>query len=201
MSLMARFGVMLGGWSRQFAYDANTWERDREVAAEMHGSGRPEDEEENPRMKLIAQLLSADDILLELEAPNRTRVFEEVGRLFERRHGLPQQQVVEALSAREKLGSTGLGQGVALPHARIKKLPQAMAAYIHLKLPIPFDAPDAKPVSDMLVLLVPERATEEHLQILAEFAQMLGDPEFRAKIRHCGDADSVCRLFSAWAPS
>ncbi len=89
--------------------------------------------------------------------------------------GLPQAQVVESLNAREKLGSTGLGQGVALPHARIKNLPQAVAAFVRPKLPIPFDAPDAKPVWAMLVLLVPEHATEEHLQILAELAQMFGD--------------------------
>jgi PTS system nitrogen regulatory IIA component len=150
-------------------------------------------------MNSVAEFLSADDMLLNLDAPNKVKVFEEVGRLFERRHGLAAQQVVDSLCAREKMASTGLGQGVALPHARIKKLPKAMAAYVRLKNPIPFDSPDGKPVSDMLVLLVPEQATELHLQILAEFAQMLADHQLRTRIRACQDAAAVCRQFSEWS--
>jgi PTS system nitrogen regulatory IIA component len=146
----------------------------------------------------VAQLLSSEDILLDLDASTKIRVFEEVGRLFKRRHGLPLAQVVESLDAREKLGSTGLGQGVALPHARIKNLTQAVAAFVRLKLPIAFDAPDAKPVWAMLILLVPEHATEEHLQILAEFAQMFGDSQFRERLRSCDDAASVHQLMSDW---
>src|SRR5471032_1134511 len=79
-------------------------------------------------MNPVSQFLSAGDILLDVDALSKTRVFEEVGRLFEQRHGFAQAQVVENLSAREKLGSTGLGQGVAIPHARIKGLRQAVAA-------------------------------------------------------------------------
>src|SRR5450755_2360773 len=123
-------------------------------------------------MKSIGQLLSPADILLDLDVSTKTRVFEEVGRLFEQRHGLLRAQVVEGLSARETLGSTGLGLGIALPHARIKNLSQPMAAFVRLKLPIPFDAPDAKPVSHLVIFLAPEHATEHHLQILAEVAQM-----------------------------
>ena len=152
-------------------------------------------------MRSVGQLLSPEYILLNLDASTRTRVFEAVGRLFDERHGIARQKVVECLSAREKLGSTGLGQGVALPHARIKGLSQAMAAFVRLKMPMPFDSPDAKPVSEMLVLLVPERATEEHLQILAEFAQMLSDRQFREQIRASDDAVAVSRLFADWSPS
>jgi PTS system nitrogen regulatory IIA component len=149
-------------------------------------------------MSHVTQVLSPEDILLDLEAATKKRVFEEVGRHFEKRHGISRMQVVESLIARERLGSTGLGQGVALPHARIKHLPQAMAAFVQLKLPIAFDSPDAKPVSDMLILLVPEHATEQHLQVLAEFAQMLGDRTCREAIRECADAAAVYHLFSAW---
>jgi PTS system nitrogen regulatory IIA component len=156
---------------------------------------------DSPRMNSIAQLLSPEDVLLDLDVSTKKRVFEEVGRLLERRHGLAQTQVVESLSAREKLGSTGLGQGVALPHARIKHLQQAVAAFVRLKLPIPFEAPDGKPVSEMLVLLVPEHATEEHLQLLAEVAQMFCDRSFREQLRMGVDASSICQLFADWTPS
>lgn len=149
-------------------------------------------------MKLVAGLMSAEDILLGLDASSRICVFEEVGRLFERRHRLPQTQVVEELNAREKLGSTGLGQGVALPHARVKNLTHAVAAFVRPKLPIAFDAPDAKPVWAMLIMLVPEHATEQHLQILAELAQMFGDSHFRERLRTCDDVDSVYQLMADW---
>jgi PTS system nitrogen regulatory IIA component len=152
-------------------------------------------------MKLVPQLLSSEDVLLDLDVQTKKRVFEEVCRLFERRHGLPQTEVAESLNAREKLGSTGLGQGVALPHARIKNLPQAVAAFVRPKVPIPFDAPDAKPVWAMLILLVPEHATEEHLQILAELAQMFGDGQFREQLRMCDDAGAVYHLLSDWPHS
>jgi PTS system nitrogen regulatory IIA component len=152
-------------------------------------------------MNPIAQLLSPEDILLDVDASSKKRVFEEVGRLFERRHGLAQARVVDSLSAREKLGSTGLGHGVAIPHARVKGLSKAMAAIVRTRLPIPFDAPDGKPVSDMVVLLVPEQATEEHLQILAWIAQAFADRQFRQRLRTCVDAASVSRLFADWPQS
>jgi PTS system nitrogen regulatory IIA component len=152
-------------------------------------------------MNPIAQLLSPEDILLDVDAPSKTRVFEEIGRLLERRHGLSQMQVVDSLCAREKLGSTGLGHGVAIPHARIKGLNKAVAAIMRTRLPIPFDAPDGKPVSDMVVLLVPAQATEEHLKILAWVAQVFADRQFREKLRMCVDVSSVSRLFADWPQS
>ena len=153
------------------------------------------------RMRTIGQLLSPADILLDLDVSTKKRVFEEVGRLFEQRHGLPRAQVVEGLTARETLGSTGLGLGIALPHARIKNLPQPLAAFVRLKLPIPFDAPDAKPVSYLVIFLAPEHATEHHLQMLAEIAQMFADRHFREQMRSCDNPDAVCRLFSDWPQS
>jgi nitrogen PTS system EIIA component len=173
---------------------------DRECPVPECGVGHDQSGDSSP-MNTIAQLLSPEDILLDLDVATKKRVFEEVGRLLERRHGLAQTQVVESLSAREKLGSTGLGQGVALPHARIKHLRQAVAAFVRLKLPIPFEAPDGKPVSEMLVLLVPEHATEEHLQLLAEVAQMFCDRSFRGQLRMGVDAGGVCHAFADWTPS
>jgi PTS system nitrogen regulatory IIA component len=149
----------------------------------------------------VARLLSTDDILLDAEASTKTRVFEEIARLIERRHGFSKAQVVENLCARESLGSTGLGHGVAIPHARIKGLQRAVVAYVRTRLSVPFDALDGKPVSDMLVLLMPEQATDEHLQLLAWSAQMFGDRGFREQLRMCEAPGEVRQLFTAWPQS
>jgi PTS system nitrogen regulatory IIA component len=117
---------------------------------------------------------------------------------MEARHGMPQAWVVLSLSRREDVGSTGLGQGVAIPHARIKDLYRIHLAYLRLKTPIPFAAPDAKPVSDILVLLVPKQATEEHLSILAEATRMFSDPGFRKQLHLCEQPLAVRQLFATW---
>jgi len=152
-------------------------------------------------MLSIAEILSPEDILLDLDVPNKKRVFDEVGSRLDHRYGLSQAQIIDSLSAREKLGSTGLGQGVALPHARVKGLQQAVAAFVRLQLPIQFDAPDGKPVSDILVLLVPAQAAEQHLQVLATVAQMFCDNKFRDSLRKCVGAQDVYKLFENWSPS
>jgi PTS system nitrogen regulatory IIA component len=153
----------------------------------------------NLLMNTIADLLSPADVLLDCDATTKRGVFEQVGALLERRHGLDRAQVSNALYARERLGSTGLGHGVALPHARLKGLPQPVAAFVRTRMPIPFDAPDAKPVSDMIVLIVPDKSTDLHLQLLAEVAQLFADKAFREQLRTCTDGDAVHRLISARA--
>ncbi|MGV0976783.1 MAG: PTS sugar transporter subunit IIA [Azonexus sp.] len=103
-----------------------------------------------------------------------------------------------ASPAGKKIGSTALGEGVAISHARIKDLRRIQLAYIRLRQPIPFDAPDDKPVSDILVILVPKEATEEHLRILSEVTQMFSDRQFRQKLRQCGEAGETKQLFDDW---
>jgi PTS system nitrogen regulatory IIA component len=93
-------------------------------------------------MNQIAPLLPAANILLDLDAGSKTQLFAAIGRLFEANCGLRGDLVVESLMAREKLGSTGLGQGIAIPHGRIKGLREAQGAFARLKAPIGFDAPD-----------------------------------------------------------
>jgi len=150
-------------------------------------------------MNQIAKLLPPANVLLDPEVGSKKRVFERVGLLFENNHNIARSLVFDSLFAREKLGSTGLGQGVAIPHARIKGLPQARLAFVRTKLAIPFDAPDGKPVSEMLVLLVPEHATEQHLQILADAAQMFCDRAFRDQLRAATAPAQVCALFAGWS--
>ncbi|MCX7896853.1 MAG: PTS IIA-like nitrogen regulatory protein PtsN [Rhodocyclaceae bacterium] len=152
-------------------------------------------------MNLIAKVLKTENILLDFAATSKKRVFEQAGALFEAHQGIPRTHVYDALFAREKMGSTGLGLGIAIPHGRIKGLKEAHGAFLRLAAPIPFDAPDGLPVSMLFVLLVPEAATELHLQMLSELAQMFSDKGFREQLAHAPDAAAVHALFSAWRPA
>jgi PTS system nitrogen regulatory IIA component len=89
---------------------------------------------------------------------------------------------------------------VAIPHGRISKLRDATGAMIRLKQPIPFDAPDGKPVDLIFVLLVPERATDMHLEILSTLAQMLSDKPFRDAMLAAPDAEALYQLIVKWQP-
>jgi PTS system nitrogen regulatory IIA component len=149
-------------------------------------------------MKKIADLLLPQDILLDLEVSSKGQLIAEIGRHMERAHAMPQESVALSLSHREQIGSTGLGKGVAIPHARVKDLDRILVSYTRLKLPIPFEAPDGKPVSDILVLLVPKQAAEEHLKILTEATKKLSDRRFREQLRRCKQALEVQRLFDTW---
>jgi PTS system nitrogen regulatory IIA component len=149
-------------------------------------------------MNLISKILAPDNVLLDTESTSKKRVFERVGLLFENQMQIARSQVFDSLFAREKLGSTGLGQGVAIPHGRIPKLRDATAAFVKTAHPIPFDAPDGQPVTLIFVLLVPELATDLHLQILGELAQMFSDPDFREKLLACEDGAGMHQLFCEW---
>ena len=148
-------------------------------------------------MNPLTKILSAEQVILDLEAGSKKRVFEQAGMLFENHLGLARAIVFDSLFAREKLGSTGLGQGIAIPHGRIKGLKQAAGAFLRLSTPVPFDSPDGRPVNLLFVLLVPEQATEQHLQILSELAQRFADKPFREALLAAADAAAVVTLFQA----
>jgi len=145
----------------------------------------------NPFIKLLPET----HVLLDLEASSKKRVFEQAGLLFENHVGIARSIVFDSLFAREKLGSTGLGQGIAIPHGRIKGLKHATGAFLRLATPVPFDSPDGRPVSQLFVLLVPEQATEEHLQILSELAQRFADRNFREALASAVSPEAVVALF------
>jgi PTS system nitrogen regulatory IIA component len=149
-------------------------------------------------MNFVAQLFSPSDILLDVELANKQALFEAVGRLWQERHGVSATEVVNSLNAREELGSTGLGQGVAIPHARLKSSSKAIAAFVRPKTPIEFDSPDDKPVNCCFVLLVPAQATEQHLQILAEVAEMLSNEQFRTQLATGKSVADIHQLFANW---
>ena len=149
-------------------------------------------------MNLIAKLLPTANVVVGLEASSKKRAFEQAGLLFENNHGIGRSTVFDSLFAREKLGSTGLGQGIAIPHGRIKGLKDALGAFIRLAEPVPFDAPDGRPVTMLFVLLVPEQANEHHLQLLSELAQMFSDRAFREQLMSAPDSLAVHGLFAGW---
>jgi len=151
-------------------------------------------------MSLVAKLLPPANVLLDLQVSSKKRLFEQVGLMFENHNGIVRSLVFDSLFARERLGSTGLGQGVAIPHGRIKGLKDALGAFVRLAQPVPFDAPDGKPVTLLFVLLVPEQATEKHLQILSELAQMFSDRALRDAMTGAADAAALHQLIAAWQP-
>jgi len=151
-------------------------------------------------MNRIGPLLLESNILLDAGAATKKRLFEQVAEMFEQHAQLSRPVVFDSLTARERLGSTGLGQGIAIPHGRIKGLKQALGAFIRPQQPIPFDAPDGRPVSQVFVLLVPEHATEEHLQLLSELAQMFSDASLREALATTQDIQAAHRLITEWSP-
>jgi len=149
-------------------------------------------------MNRLAAILPSAQALVQVDATSKKRAFEEAGLLFENLHGLNRAMVADSLFARERLGSTGLGYGVAIPHGRIKGMKTPLAAVFRLLEPIGFDAPDEKPVSLMIFLLVPEASTQKHLEILSEIAEMLSDAKLRDKLKACDDATEQHRLITGW---
>jgi nitrogen PTS system EIIA component len=149
-------------------------------------------------MNRLAAILPATQVIVGLDATSKKRAFEEAGLLFENQHGLSRALVTDSLFARERLGSTGLGHGVAIPHGRIKGLKSPMAAVIRLSQPIGFDAPDEQAVGILIFLLVPEAATQKHLEILSEIAEMLGDAVLREKIKAADKVEVLHGLIAHW---
>ena len=151
-------------------------------------------------MNRLAAILPVANVLVNVEATSKKRAFEHAGMLFENHHSVARATVTDNLFARERLGSTGLGHGVAIPHGRIKGLKNPLASVIRVAQPIPFDAPDDEPVVLLIFLLVPEAATQRHLEILSEIAEMLSDRDLRERLKTAEDATALHKLISDWAP-
>ena len=151
-------------------------------------------------MNRLAKLLPLDKVVLGLSVTSKKRVFEQAGLIFENNNGIARSVVTDNLFARERLGSTGLGEGVAIPHGRIKGLKHPLAAFVRLAEPIPFESPDGQPVGLLIFLLVPEQATQQHLEILSEIAQLLSDRETRERLATEPDAESVHAFLTQWQP-
>lgn len=148
-------------------------------------------------MKPMDELLPVSHIVLDMDVSGKKRLFEEVGRVLHEQAGLPAEAVFDCLTAREKLGTTGLGQGVAIPHGRNAEIKQATGAFVRLREAIDFDAPDGKPVALVFVLLVPEQATGEHLEILSHLASRFSEKDVREALLGSVSAEEVRSLLAA----
>lgn len=149
-------------------------------------------------MNLIAPLLSPETTLLDLSFSSKKKLFEHAADLLGARHKLKTADVFSSLFERERLGSTALGHGIAIPHGRIKGLDDACGALYRLKVPLEFDAPDNQPVTLCFVLLVPKNANERHLQILGELAQLFGDEAMRGRMLAAPTPADLVALIGAW---
>lgn len=151
-------------------------------------------------MSRLSRLLTPATILADATVTSKKRLFEQAGLLFENVYGIERGKVFDSLFARERLGSTGLGECVAIPHGRIKGLKEAIAAFVRLAEPVAFDAPDGRPVNLLVFLLVPEQASQQHLDLLSELAQMLSDKAFRERLATAPDAATLHSLLATWQP-
>jgi PTS system nitrogen regulatory IIA component len=152
-------------------------------------------------MNRLASILPPAQVLVGVDATSKKRAFEEAGLLFENLHGLSRALITDSLFARERLGSTGLGHGVAIPHGRVAGVPQSVGAFMRLKHPIDYDAHDGQPVDLVFGLLVPQQATEEHLKHLAAIAEMFSNEQFCAKLRETTDDKQLHRLITSYTPA
>jgi len=147
----------------------------------------------------IADLITKDCVACDVDVSSKKRGLELLSELIASgNEALPANGIFNKLISREKLGSTGLGHGVALPHARIEGSDAATAAFIKLRDGIDFDAFDRQPVDLLFALVVPEHFTDEHLQILAKLAEMFSDSGFCNRLRECTDAASIHEMLVAW---
>jgi PTS system nitrogen regulatory IIA component len=151
-------------------------------------------------MNLVARLLPPAHVVLGMDVSSKKRLFEQIGLLFENSRQIPRARVFDSLFDREKLGSTGLGFGVAIPHGRIKSIKEPVCAFVRTAQPIAFEAPDGQPVSLVFAMLVPEHATEAHLEILSELAQMFSESAVRDSLAAAPDAQAAHRLITEWSP-
>lgn len=152
-------------------------------------------------MNLVGELLGIDDIELDLDVSGKAALLERIAAMLARRRRLVEAEVLHSLTVREQLGSTALGHGVAIPHARMTQCGAAAAVLVRTRIAIPFEAPDGKPASVFLGLIVPQQANERHLRLLATAAAMFSDRAFREKLKACTSPAAVSELLAAWPDS
>ena len=146
---------------------------------------------------LPSRILDVNRILLKAEAENKKRIFEEIGLVFENTDGPPRGSVFKHLLERERLGSTVISDGVAIPHARIDSLTKPMAAYLRADKPINYDGSNQL-VRHLFVLLVPEKADDTHLKILSVMSRILTDKEFIEAANNCNDRQELLQEIVNW---
>lgn len=147
----------------------------------------------------IVDILTPERILCHVEASSKKRVLEFFGKLLASEiHKVSDREIYERLTARERLGSTSVGKGVAIPHARVNNCDITLGAFLHLDKGVDYDAIDRQPVDLLFALMVPENCTQEHLDLMAMLAQMFSDEQLRHKLRTVADCEEKFRLLIEW---
>lgn len=146
----------------------------------------------------IQDLLPETLTFCKIEETSKKRVFEKISGALSSYGAFEAEEVFTALLNRERLGSTGIGDGVAIPHCRLPGNKSAFAILLTLKEPVDFDAIDKRPVDLICCLLVPEEATTEHLQILAKLAEVFSQAEIRESLRHCESDKALFEQFMTY---
>lgn len=144
----------------------------------------------------IGEILAPDDVLLDADAETRDALLRVAASLLEKHCHRARTEIFDALAAREQLGSTALGHGVALPHARLAGLQRPVAAFLRTRVPIDFDAPDARPVNVFLALLVPKEASEQHLALMASAARQFSDRDIRMRLKTLEDRRQIADVLA-----
>ena len=151
----------------------------------------------SPEIRALTGFLSADRIQLNVAASSKKRMLEVLSVLLSRHQApLDRHTVFQVLNERERLGSTGIGNGIALPHGRLNGISEPQAAVLRLRQGLDFDAVDDQPVTLVIGLVVPADATEQHLKILASLAQAFSEEEHRSRILEAQDIDSLLSLLA-----
>ena len=145
----------------------------------------------------IADGLPPQEIAIDVDVQDSRRALEAAAAIIGRANGLDSAPIFRALWRREQVGSTGLGQGVAIPHARIAGITRPLTLFMRTRLAMEFAAPDGKLVSNFLFIMVPEEGNpEKHLQLLAEVAAMFADREFRARLNAASTSVEIAMVFA-----
>ena len=148
----------------------------------------------------VTNLINSGRIACNVEAGSKKRALESLSELLAGEDtGLSSHEIFDCLLARERLGATGIGHGIAIPHGRLKHSEGTVGAMIRLAEGIDFGAADNEPVDILFALLVPEESTDEHLQILAQLARLFSDAQLREKLRQADNPQMIFSILEEWS--
>jgi len=144
----------------------------------------------------LADLVTPRSVVAQLRAPTKRQVLQELARRAALMTGIPDKRIYDALAERERLGTTGIGSGIAIPHCRLSELNRLYGFFARLERPVPFEAIDDQPVDLVFLLLAPAEAGAEHLKALARVSRLLRDKAMCEKLRGANSADALYALLA-----
>lgn len=144
----------------------------------------------------LGDLVTEKGVIPSLKATTKKQSLQELAGHAAQLTGIPQREIFDTLLQRERLGSTGLGRGIAIPHVKFRSLNEIVCLFARLEEPIDFEAMDDEPVDLVFLLLAPEHASGDHLKALARISRLLREPEVSAQLRASDDRESILRVLT-----